>query len=55
MCLTFHIGVVHFFGMLKKEKHLHEISMFTFTKIFSQGLPNLGAQIRSAQNRYTAV
>ena len=46
----------------KKEKYLHEIYMFTFTKHFPPGLPNLGAQIRCAQNpnrcaqnRYTAV
>ena len=29
--------------------------MFTFKKNFSQGSRNLGAQIRCAQNRYTAV
>ena len=53
MCLTFHIRVVHLFGMLK-TKHLHEISMFTFTKVFSHAYLIL-AQIRCAQNRYTAV
>ena len=55
MFLTCHIRVVHFFGMLKKEKHLHEISMFTFTKFFLPGLPYLGAQIRCAQSCYTDV
>ena len=39
----------------KKEKYLQKISFFTFTKIFSPGLPNLGTQIRSSQNRYTTV
>ena len=40
----------------EKEKFLHEISMFTFTKkVFSPGLPDLGAQIRCAHNRYPAV
>ena len=29
--------------------------MFTFTKVFFPGLPNLGAQIRCTQNRYIAV
>ena len=27
----------------KKEKDLHEISMFTFTNSFFPGIPNLGA------------
>ena len=37
MCIAFNIRVAHFFGMLKKEKYLHEISMFTFTKkVFSE-------------------
>ena len=38
----------------KTEKYLHQISMFTFT-IFSPGSPNLGTQIRCAQNQYTTV
>ena len=46
---------VHVFCMLKKEKDLHEVSMFTFTKIFFPVLLNLGAQIRCAWNRCTAV
>ena len=29
--------------------------MFTFTKVFSPGLPNLGVQIRCDQIRYTTV
>ena len=29
--------------------------MFTFTKMFYSGLPNLVAQIRCAQNWYTTV
>ena len=42
--------------MLKKEKYLCEISMLSFIKKNSPpGLPNLGTQIRCAQNRYTAV
>ena len=37
MCLMFHIRIVHFFGMLKKEKkHLHEMSMFTFRNFSPQ-------------------
>ena len=39
----------------KKEKHLHEIPMFTYAKKISLGLPNLSAQIRCAQNQYSAV
>ena len=42
----------------KKEMYLHKISMFTFTKNLFPGLlnlPNLGAPIRCAQNRYTTV
>ena len=40
----------------KKEKYLHEISMFTSIKnFFFPDLPNLNTQIRCAQNRYTAV
>ena len=46
---------VHVFCMLKKEKDLHEVSMFTFTKFFFPVLLNLGAQIRCAWNRCTAV
>ena len=38
------------------KKYLHKISMFAFThKRKFPGLPNLGAQIRYAKNRYTAV
>ena len=39
----------------KKGKYLHKISMLIFIRIFFPGLPNLGAQIRCAQNRYTTV
>ena len=49
MCLKFHIRAVHFFGMWKK-KSIFTKYLFTFP-----GLPNLGAKIRCAQNRYTAV
>ena len=38
----------------KKEKYLHEISMFTLTKNFPR-LANLSAQIRCAPNPYTAA
>ena len=39
----------------KKEKYLHEISMFTFTNLFFPGLPNLGVKVRCTQNRFTAA
>ena len=45
--------VVHVFGMLKK-KSTQNIYV-TFTKCFSPGLLNLGAQIRCAWNQYTTV
>ena len=49
----FHLVIVHFFGMLKKKgiytKYLCLLSKKT------PGLLNLGAQIRCAQNQYTAV
>ena len=49
----FHLVKVHFFGMLKKKgiytKYLCLLSKKT------PGLFNLGAQIRCAQNQYTAV
>ena len=53
MCLTFHVRVVHFFGMLKKISFTRKY-LLTFTN-FSLGLPNMGAQIRCVQNRYIAV
>ena len=52
MCLPFHTKVVHFFGMPKKKSMKH---LLTFTKTFFLGLPYLGAQIKYAQNWYTAV
>ena len=39
----------------RKEKYLHEISMFTFTKNFFPGLYNLGTQIRCAQDKCNTV
>ena len=54
MCLTFHVRVCTLLWNTKKGKYLHEISMFAFT-IFTPCLPNLGDQIRCAQNRYAAV
>ena len=51
MCLTFHIRVVHCFGMLKKKS----ITQICLQGFFSSGLPNLGSQITCAQNWYTAV
>ena len=40
---------------VKREKYLHIINMFIFKKYFSPGSRKLGAQIRCAQSRYTAV
>ena len=52
MCSNFHVRGLHLFSMLKKKsKYLCVFSQ----NIFSPGLPNLGAQIRCAQNRYTAA
>ena len=39
----------------KKNKSLQELSMLLSQKIVFSSLPNLGAQIRFAQIRYTAV
>ena len=50
----FHIRVVPFFGMLKKKVFTQNICLLSQKK-FILGLPYLGAQIRCAQNRYTAV
>ena len=51
MCLTFHIRLLYFFGMLKKKsiytKHVY------FYIIFFPDLPNLAAQIRCTQNQCT--
>ena len=47
--------VVHFFGMLKKKSICMKYLYLFSQKKFSPGLPNLGAQIKCAQNRYTAV
>ena len=55
MCLKFHIRVVHFFGMLKKKSICMQYLFLLSQKAFFPGLPNLGAQIRCAHNRYTAV
>ena len=55
MCLTFHIRVVHFFGMLKKKSIYINIYVYFHKKCFFLGLSNLTAQIGSAQNWYNAV
>ena len=39
----------------EKEKCLHKISVYFYKTFFSPGLRNIGAQIRCAQNRQTAV
>ena len=51
MCLTCHIRVEHFFGALKK-KIIYTKYINFYKKELLKGLLNLGAQIRSAQNRY---
>ena len=50
MCLTFHVRVAHLFGMLKKESIFMK---YLFSQFFFS--PNLGGQIRCAQNQYTTV
>ena len=40
---------------VKKNKYLQKLSMSTFTKKKFPSLPNLGCQIRCAQNQYAAV
>ena len=54
MCLTFDIRVEHFFGMLEK-KSIYTKYLCLLSQISAPGLPDLGAQIRHAQNQYTAV
>ena len=54
LCLTFHIRVVHFFGILKSKVFTRNIYVYFHKKRFFLGLPNLGAQISCAQNHYTA-
>ena len=51
MCLTFDKKVVHFFGILKKERNYTKYLCLLSHKSF----PNLGAQTRCGQNGYTAV
>ena len=46
---------MHSFDMLRKEKYLHEISVYFHRKNFFSPLPSLGAHIRCAQSWYTAV
>ena len=55
MCVTFHLGVVHFFGMPKKESIYMKYLCLLSENFFFPGLPNLGTQIICAQNQYTAV
>ena len=43
MCLTFHIRVEHFFGVLKKKVFTQNINLLSH--FFFSGLPNLGAQL----------
>ena len=63
MCLTFHIRVVHFFGLLKKES-IYLKNLFAFTSPpppekkktkKKPGLPSCGTEIRCAQNWYATV
>ena len=63
MCLTFHIRVVHFFGLLKKES-IYLKNLFAFTSPphpekknnkKNPGLPSCGTEIRCAQNWYATV
>ena len=63
MCLTFHIRVVHFFGLLKKES-IYLKNLFAFTSPppsrkkqnkKKTGLPSCGTEIRCAQNWYATV
>ena len=46
MCLSFHIKVVHLFGMLKKKSIHAKYLCLLPQDIFYPGLPNLGSQIR---------
>ena len=55
MCLMFHIRIVHFFGMLKKEKSIYTKCLCLLSEISPPGLPNLGAQIRCVQNQCNTV
>ena len=62
MCLTFHIRVVHFFGLLKKEsiylKNLFALTSPPLPKKKNKkkpGLPSCGTEIRCAQNWYATV
>ena len=62
MCLTFHIRVVHFFGLLKKESiYLKNLFAFTSPPLPKKknkkkpGLPSCGTEIRCAQNWYATV
>ena len=54
MCLTFHIRVVHFFGMLKK-KSIYMKYLLLLSQKFPPGLPDLGILIRCVQDWYTAL
>ena len=64
MCLTFHIRVVHFFGLLKKES-IYFKNLFAFTgpppplpkkkNKKKPGRPSCGTEIRCAQNWYATV
>ena len=55
MCLMLHIRVVHFFAILKKESIYKKYIYLLSQEKYFPGLPNLGAQISSVQNWYTAV
>ena len=55
MFLTFHVRFGLFFGMLKRQVFTRIIYAYFHKKLFFPSLPNLGAQIRCAQNRYIAV
>ena len=55
MCLTLHIRVLHFCGILKKKSIYTKCLCLLSRNKFFPGLPNFRAQIRCAQNWYTAV
>ena len=55
MCLTFHIRALDFFLCYKRKIFTQKIYVYIHKKSFFPGLPNLEAQIRCAQNWYTAV
>ena len=55
MCLSFHIRVLHFFGIFKKKSIYTKHLCFLSQNFFSQAYLILGAQTIYAQNRYNAI